>query len=164
MSCDRRWRTSRKQRNDVAFELRALIDEGLEDKAKTTGRAADAAMATELVHAFGRPEDVAARYRPTLTIVDPAEVHSFVRAAVILNVPWFIAVIVKGRWSVRLRQVEAGLGLVTCAALVWTILGGPVFMAPASDGTAKLCLMLIVLLTLIGTGVEMYRRVRPTPS
>ncbi len=28
----------RKQRNDVAFELRALLDEGLQDKAETAGR------------------------------------------------------------------------------------------------------------------------------
>ena len=57
----------RKQRNDVAFELRALINEGLQDKAEETGRAIDAAMATEFLNAFGHPEAVAARYRPALT-------------------------------------------------------------------------------------------------
>ena len=67
----------RKQRNDVAFELRALLDEELQAKAEAAGRGADAAMATELVRAFGRPADVAARYRPTLTIIDPADGHAF---------------------------------------------------------------------------------------
>ena len=61
----------RKQRNDVAFELRALLNEGLQDKAEAAGRHVDATMATEFLRAFGRPADVAARYRPTLTIIDP---------------------------------------------------------------------------------------------
>ncbi len=79
-------RLPRKQRNDVAFELRALLNEGLQDKAAAAGRPADAddpAIATEFLRAFGRPEDVAARYRPTLTIIDPADGPKFLRAAVI---------------------------------------------------------------------------------
>jgi hypothetical protein len=73
----------RKQRNDVAFELRALIDEGLQDKAEDAGRAVDAAMAIEFLRAFGRPAEVAARYRPTLTIIDPADGRSFLLASVV---------------------------------------------------------------------------------
>ena len=60
----------RKQRNDVAFELRSLLAEELQGKAEAAGRAADATMATELVNAFGRPAEVAARYQPTLTVID----------------------------------------------------------------------------------------------
>jgi hypothetical protein len=79
----------RKQRNDVAFELRALINEGLQDKADDAGRAVDAPMAIEFLRAFGRPEEVAARYRPTLTIIDPADGHAFLRATVIgLAIIW----------------------------------------------------------------------------
>lgn len=63
----------RKQRNDVAFELRSLLAEELQGKAEAAGSAADAAMATELVNAFGRPAEVAARYQPTLTVIDPAD-------------------------------------------------------------------------------------------
>ncbi len=73
----------RKQRNDVAFELRALINEGLQDKAEENGRPVDVKMAIEFCRAFGRPEDVAARYRPTLTIIDPADGHAFMRASII---------------------------------------------------------------------------------
>jgi hypothetical protein len=92
-------RLPRKQRNDVAFELRALLNEGLQDKAEAAGRDADAAMATEFLRAFGRPGDVAARYRPTLTIIDPADGHSFLRAAVIgLAVIWCVGLLM------RLRQ------------------------------------------------------------
>ncbi len=79
----------RKQRNDVAFELRALISEGLQDKAEETGRAVDAAMATEFLNAFGHPETVAARYRPSLNIIDPADGHKFLRATFIgLAIIW----------------------------------------------------------------------------
>lgn len=84
----------RKQRNDVAFELRALIDEGLQDKADAAGRGVDAAMATEFLRAFGRPEEVAARYRPTLAIIDPVDGRSFLRATVIgLVVIWCLGLL-----------------------------------------------------------------------
>ena len=72
-----------KQRNDVAFELRALLHEGLQDRAEATGRSVDAATAIEFLQAFGRPADVAARYRPSLTIIDPANGHAFLRATFI---------------------------------------------------------------------------------
>lgn len=76
-------RLPRAQRNDVAFELRALIDEGLQDQAGATGRAVDAALATEFLNTFGHPSDVAARYRPALTIIDPADGPVFLRAALV---------------------------------------------------------------------------------
>ncbi|MFY2558315.1 hypothetical protein ACN469_11845 [Corallococcus terminator] len=76
-------RLPRKQRDDVAFELRALLTEELHAKAATEGRDADEAMATDLLRAFGRPEAVAARYRPTLTIIDPVDARGFLRATVI---------------------------------------------------------------------------------
>lgn len=84
----------RKQRNDVAFELRALLNEELQGKAEAAGRSADAAMAMELLQAFGRPTDVAARYRPALTIIDPADGHAFLRAAVIgLVIIWSVGLL-----------------------------------------------------------------------
>jgi hypothetical protein len=291
----------RKVRNDVAFELRALLNEELQAKAEAAGRGVDAAMATELLHAFGRPVDVAARYRPTLTIIDPADGHTFLRAAVIglaiiwcvgllmrlrqpidsgwdlltalgqwwgttvipslwwpgllvvsfgvaswvrrrwpqtsewkpragdrihggraalvmgvvgilcgllvlidprwlldvlfgsraapaayeaftytdtfrqrqapfllvlivLNIPLLITVIVKGRRSAIMRRIEVGLSLATCAVLVWTVLDGPVFIAPSSDRTVKFFLVLIVAFTLISIGIKLYRSVRPAPN
>lgn len=291
----------RKQRNDVAFELRALLNEELQGKAEAAGRAVDAAMATELLRAFGRPRDVAARYRPTLTIIDPADGHSFLRATVIglailwcvglwialrqpidsasdllralgqwwgttvipslwwpgllvvgfgaaswtrrrwprtsewkpragnrirggrtamvmglvgilcglfvlldprwvlelfwggraapaayealtytdtflrrqapfllvlllLNIPLFITVIVRGRWSALLRRLEMGLGLATSAVMVWTVVDGPIFIAPSGDRTAKFFMGLIVVFSLIAIGIELYRSVRPAPN
>lgn len=73
----------RKQRNDVAFELRALLNEGLQDKAEAAGRSVDASMAVEFLRNFGQPVEVAARYRPALTIIEPGDGASFLRAAVI---------------------------------------------------------------------------------
>lgn len=291
----------RKQRNGVAFELRALLDEELRGRAETEGRAVDAAMATEFLAAFGRPTDVAARYRPTLHIIDPADGHSFLRWSVIgmaviwtlglldslrppigstldlltglgrwlggvvvgslwwpgllvvcfglsawdrrrqpqrsdwkplaadriqggrtamavgllaimcgiyilleprwlldvvwngraapaayealtytetfrqrqapwllaillLNIPLFGAVIVQGRWSPALRRVATGMSLAICAAMVWTIVDGPVFMAQASDTMTKAIMGLIVAFTLLYMAIEAYRRVRPTPG
>ena len=63
----------RRQRNDVAFELRALLGEELQAKAEATGGAVDVSMATEMLRDFGHPDDVAARYRsrPEITIIDP---------------------------------------------------------------------------------------------
>lgn len=291
----------RRQRNDVAFELRALIDEGLQDKAEAAGREVDAAMAIEFLRAFGRPAEVAARYRPALTIIDPADGRSFLRAAVIglaiiwsagllaslqqpigsgwdllqaighwwggivipslwwpgvlvtgfaaaawarrrqpqpsqwkpragdrtmggraamvlglvgmvcgvlvlldphwvldffwggraapaayealtytesflhTQAPWLLALlvlhillfaagIVSGRWSARMRRFETGLSLLLCAVMAWTALDGPVFRAQSSDGVFRLSLVLIILVTLAGMGIKLYRRVRPAPD
>lgn len=294
-------RLPRKQRNDVAFELRVLLNEELQAKAEAAGRGADAAMAVELLRDFGRPADVAARYRPTLTIIDPADGHRFLQVAVIglaviwgvgllahlrhpinsgwdiltvlghwwggtvipslwwpgvlvvgfgvaawirrrwpqasewnprtadsipggratmvlglfgivfglyvlanphwvldffwggraapaayaaltytdaflrhqapfllalilLNIPLNIAVIVSGRRSALMQRIEMGLGLLTCAAVVWTVAGGPILMTPNSDRTAKFFMVLIVAVVLISTSIKLYRSVRPTPD
>ena len=98
-------RLPRKQRNDVAFELRALLTEELQDKAQGAGRDADAAMAIELVRAFGPPVEVAARYRPTLTIIDPADGHRFLWASVIgLVVIWCAGLLSQLRQPDRRRM------------------------------------------------------------
>lgn len=290
----------RKHRNDVAFELRSLLNEELQGKAEAAGRAADAAMATELVNAFGRPSAVAARYQPTLTVIDPADGRGFVRASVIglaiiwclglllrleqvsesklsvlaamqqwwlgtvipslwwpgvlvvafslaawarrrwpaahwkarpgdriqggratmivglvaivcgtyllvnprwildyfwegqaapaaydaltytntflthqapwllalilLNIPLFIAVIVTGRWTALMRRLEIALALAGCAFFAWTVFDGPITRSPASDAMVKLSLMLIIGITLITRGVQLFRGVRPAPN
>ena len=107
-------RLPRGQRNDVAFELRALLDEQLQDKAEAAGRDADAAMAVELLRAFGAPADVAARYRPTLTIIDPADGHAFLRAAVIgLAVIWCAGLLAS------LRPIASGWDVLTVLSQWW---------------------------------------------
>ena len=84
----------RKQRNDVAFELRALLNEELQERAGEAEREPDADMAIRMLREHGRPADVAARYRPTLTIIDPADGHAFARATIIgLVVIWVVGLI-----------------------------------------------------------------------
>lgn len=83
----------RKLRNDVAFELRALLNEELQGRADE-GVAVDAAMATEFVNAFGDPAEVAARYRPAITIIDPSDGRTFLRAMVIgLVIIWALGML-----------------------------------------------------------------------
>lgn len=293
----------RRQRNDVAFELRALLNEELQARAEAAGRGVDAAMAAEFLGAFGRPAEVAARYRPALSIIDPADGRSFLRATVIgvaviwilglvdslrqpiaidsawdllhvaghwwgravipslwwpgmlvvgfglaawvrrrwpqsgawkpragdrieggrtglvlgligivcgiyvlieprwlldvvwngsaapaayealtytetfrqrqapwllalllLNIPIFATVAVQGRWSAGMRRLATGLSLATCAAMVWTIVDGPVLMSPSGDGTAKGLMGLIVVFSLLAHSIQAYRRVRPAPG
>ncbi|MDF1480204.1 hypothetical protein PYV02_14035 [Leifsonia sp. H3M29-4] len=68
----------RKQRKDVGYELRSLLTEELHGRAADAGRAPDAEMTVELLTAFGRPIDVADRYRPAgFTIIRPADARRF---------------------------------------------------------------------------------------
>lgn len=108
-------RLPRKQRDDVAFELRELLTEELQAKAAANGREADAAMATELLRAFGRPEAVAARYRPALTIIDPADGRPFLRATVIgLAVIWSAGLLTQA-W----RPIQSGQGVLQALGQWW---------------------------------------------
>ena len=74
-------RIPRRQRNDVAFELRALLAEGLDERSQDEGRPADADMAVDFLRRFGDPARIAAGYRPSLTIIDPADGHRFLWAS-----------------------------------------------------------------------------------
>lgn len=67
----------RRKRNDVAFELRALLADELAAKAHAEGRAPDKRMAMDLLKGFGRPADAAARYHPRAAVIDPVDTHSF---------------------------------------------------------------------------------------
>ena len=72
---------SRKDRADVALELRALLAEEL--AARAAGAPADEAMAIELVRGFGAPSEVAARYRPATPLLDAADTRPFIMAAIL---------------------------------------------------------------------------------
>jgi hypothetical protein len=77
----------RRQRTDVAAELRELLREELGDR--TTE-----AEAMALLTSFGRPADVAARYRPTFTIIDPADSRTFLKASAIgIGLIWIVGLV-----------------------------------------------------------------------
>lgn len=108
-------RLPRKQRNDVAFELRALLNEELQARAEDAGRAADADMAIGLVNAFGEPGEVAGRYRPAVTIIDPAQGQAFVRLTVIgLLVIWCL-----GAFEVMQQPLDPAGGVMRAIGQWW---------------------------------------------
>jgi len=88
-------RLDRKRRNDVGVELRALLADELKAQATDTGRPADVTMAMELLRRFGRPEDVATRYRaPGFPIVDAADAPAFVKLSAIgMALVWIVGLI-----------------------------------------------------------------------
>lgn len=65
------------RRDDVALELRALLQEELAARAGAAGRAPDRAMAMALLAGFGRPAEAAARYEPRKPLIDPEDNHDF---------------------------------------------------------------------------------------
>jgi len=73
----------RRQRDDVANELRSLLNEELHAQAQKSGRSPDESLALSLVRGFGTPNEAAARYRPPWAIIDPADSTRFMRAAII---------------------------------------------------------------------------------
>lgn len=98
-------RLPRAQRQDVSDELQLLLVEELEARADAAGRPADEAMTLAMLQAFGRPSEVAARYRPPLTVIDPADGRSFLHAAWIgTAVLWALGLIE------RLRHPVDGTG------------------------------------------------------
>ncbi len=72
-----------RQRSDVAAELGALLREELANRADAHGGAPTEADAMALLNGFGRPADVASRYRPTFTIIDPADSRAFLKASIV---------------------------------------------------------------------------------
>jgi len=66
----------RRQRTDVGFELRSLLTEELRDRAGDNEP--DAETTLDLLASFGRPSEVADRYRPAgFTIIRPADAPRF---------------------------------------------------------------------------------------
>lgn len=72
----------RARRDDVAFELHALLHEELAERAAAAGRPPDRAMALALLAGFGRPAEVAQRYHPRAPLVAAADTPHFLLWAV----------------------------------------------------------------------------------
>jgi uncharacterized membrane protein len=70
------------KRNDVAFELRALLNEDLEALAEEQGRRPDNDMAVGMLRQLGRPSETAIRYYQPFTIIRPSDTWSFLVATV----------------------------------------------------------------------------------
>jgi hypothetical protein len=70
-----------RRRDDVAFELRALLGEDLRARAAAEGREPDADLALGLVRSLGRPSETAARYHRPFILIQPNDTWSFVAGA-----------------------------------------------------------------------------------
>ncbi len=106
----------RRQRDDVASELRSLLNEEMHARAQESGRPADESLALELVRNYGHPNEVAARYQAPWAIIDPADSTSFVRAAII----GAGALALLGAMSMRLPSLRGtGDNLVKIGILAW---------------------------------------------
>lgn len=71
-----------RRRDDVAFELRALLGEDLRARAAAEGREPDVGLALALVRSLGRPSDTAARYHRPFILIHPNDTWSFAVGAV----------------------------------------------------------------------------------
>lgn len=69
----------RKQRRDVAQELRTLLTDEVD--AAAAGRPSREDAARDLLADFGRPAEVAARYGSPVTLIDPADTRTFLTLA-----------------------------------------------------------------------------------
>jgi hypothetical protein len=84
----------RRQRADIALELRGLLQEELAARVAANPSTNPDVAAHELLHSFGTPAEVAARYRETKTIIDPADRRSFIVASVVgVAVIWVLGII-----------------------------------------------------------------------
>lgn len=88
-------RLPRKLRNDVGLELRTLLIDQLEAAAAAAGRAPDHEMAAALLRDFGRPDEVADRYRPRgFIIIEPELGPLFVKlAAACMALHWALTLL-----------------------------------------------------------------------
>ncbi|MGW0807741.1 hypothetical protein [Nonomuraea sp. NPDC002799] len=137
----------RGQRRDVAAELRTLLSEELAAKVAETGRPADEDMARELVLAFGRPAEVAARYHSFPTLIDPADSPRFLRLTVLgLAVIWLLGLVE----AVRSHPVGSPADLLGVLQRWWLGAGLPALWWPG-------------LLVLCFAAGAWFRRHRPEP-
>lgn len=104
----------RGKRNDVAFELRALLGDELAAKAQAAGRAPDKAMVMELLKGFGRPAEVAGRYFQRSAVIDPTDTHHFL----IWSLAAAVTVSVLSKMSLAGAINSSGLFLQCLGALV----------------------------------------------
>lgn len=81
-----------RMRGDVEAELRSLLTESIEDRAKAEGRPADAALVSEALRRFGIPSEVAARYAPPQYLIGPRLFPAY-RTAVIIMVSLLAAIV-----------------------------------------------------------------------
>lgn len=104
-------RVPTKERNDIGFELHALLSEMLDERAQAAGTPADDAMVLAMLREFGAPADIAARYRaPGFVIIPPEQTRQFA---------WLSLGGIALQWAVSLPRVAEGEQSLTAWWLTW---------------------------------------------
>lgn len=89
------------QREDVRVELRALLDEMVEERAAASGRRADEGLVIPVLLEFGRPDVVADRYgRPRTGLIGPQHYPTFVIVAKVLFTVIAVVHLAAWLWSI----------------------------------------------------------------
>ena len=147
-------RLPRRQRADVAFELRSLLREELEGRAAALGRNPDAEITTTLLTEFGAPVDVADRYRPAgFTVIRPADAPGFARVAFIgVGVQWVISLI--ALYTTPLPAGAPGSDWLSRLGTWWLSWGLGAFWWPG----------LLICLTIIAAWFGSRRSAKPRPT
>ena len=140
----------RRLREDVKAELRSLLDEMLEDRARRSQHAPDVEMAAAVLREFGEPEAVAARYRPPGHLIGPELYPTFLLVARIV-----LAVLIGlGGLLLALALWRAEAPLADLGRTLWEV----------AVQIAGLALMNLGLLVLIFAGLERWGARHPQPT
>jgi hypothetical protein len=69
-----------------------------------------------------------------------------------------VAVLAKGRWTPRLRWISIGFSVGFAAMLGWWLVGGPIFVAPATNAGARGAIALVLVIIAIDLAAQLYRQ------
>ena len=101
-----------KMRPDIEQELRSILEDMLDDRARTAGKPADEEMVVALLKEYGEPAKVAATYHAPRYLVGPAVYPTFVMVMkIVLTVIAVLAVIQFGFSAARPGATPEQIGM-----------------------------------------------------
>ncbi len=76
----------------------------------------------------------------------------------VLHLLFIGVLVVNGRWTARLRRIDAALTVAICGVITWVLLAGDVYTAAPTDDLVKSVTALIVLVSVVDLAVKLHRR------
>ncbi|KAA3663041.1 MAG: hypothetical protein DWQ04_11755 [Chloroflexi bacterium] len=76
----------RKMQGDIQLELSSLLHDALDERAAETGKEPNTEMAAALLREFGKPESMAANYRPERYLIGPTLYPTFIVVIKIVSI------------------------------------------------------------------------------
>jgi len=83
----------RKMQGDIQLELSSLLHDALDERAAETGKEPNTEMAAALLQEFGKPETMAANYRPERYLIGPTLYPTFI---VVIKIVSLVVVVLYG--------------------------------------------------------------------